>query len=116
MDDIARRIHAISDEIGEKVYENVTSVDSKQKEYKLALEENLMELSSEVSYRKDQLNEERERKQKEREELLARYKELMEQKNAGFRRLLKAFPNMISHNQNDMLKKYREHLASLKNK
>lgn len=116
MDDIARRIHAISDEIGEKVYENVTSVDSKQKEYKLALEENLMELSSEVSYRKDQLNEERERKQKEREELLARYKELMEQKNAGFRRLLKAFPNMISHNQNDILKKYREHLASLKNK
>lgn len=116
MDDIARRIHAISDEIGEKVYENVTSVDSKQKEYKLALEENLMELSSEVSYRKDQLNEEWERKQKEREELLARYKELMEQKNAGFRRLLKAFPNMISHNQNDMLKKYREHLASLKNK
>ena len=116
MDDIAKRIHNISDEIGERVYENVTIVDSKQKEYKLALEENLMEISSEVTYRKDQLAEEWEKKQKEKEELLARYKELLEQKNAGFRRLLKAFPNMVSRNQNDMLQKYREYLASRKNK
>ena len=116
MDDIAKRIHNISDEIGERVYENVTIVDSKQKEYKLALEENLMEISSEVTYRKDQLTEEWEKKQKEKEELLARYKELLEQKNAGFRRLLKAFPNMVSRNQNDMLQKYREYLASRKNK
>lgn len=116
MDDIAKRIHNISDEIGERVYENVTIVDSKQKEYKLALEENLMEISSEVTYRKDQLAEEWEKKQKEKEELLARYKELLEQKNAGFRRLLKAFPNMVSRNQNDMLQKYREYLASRKDK
>lgn len=116
MDDIAKRIHNISDEIGERVYENVTIVDSKQKKYKLALEENLMEISSEVTYRKDQLAEEWEKKQKEKEELLARYKELLEQKNAGFRRLLKAFPNMVSRNQNDMLQKYREYLASRKNK
>ena len=50
------------------------------------------------------------------EELLAKYKELVEQKNAGFRRLLRAFPNMISRNQNEMLQKYREYLASRKNK
>lgn len=116
MDEIARRIHNISDEIGERVYENVTTVDSKQKEHKLVLEENIMEFSSQVSYRKDQLTEEWEKKQKEKEELLAKYKELMEQKNAGFWRLLRAFPNMISRNQNEMLQKYREYLASRKNK
>ena len=116
MDEIAKRIHNISDEIGERVYENVTTVDSKQKEHKLVLEENLMEFSSQVTYRKDQLTEEWEKKQKEKEELVKKYKELMEQKNAGFRRLLRAFPNMISRNQNEMLQKYREYLASRKNK
>ena len=116
MDEIAKRIHNISDEIGERVYENVTTVDSKQKEHKLVLEENIMEFSSQVSYRKDQLTEEWEKKQKEKEELLAKYKELMEQKNAGFRRLLRAFPNMISRNQDEMLQKDRENLTSRKNK
>ena len=112
MDEIAKRIHNISDEIGEKVYENVTAVDSKQAEYKLSLEENFMEISSEINYRKDQLSEEWQKKLREQEELRNKYKDLLEQKNAGFRRLLKAFPDMISSNQNDMLQKYREYVKS----
>ena len=112
MDEIAKRIHNISDEIGEKVYENVTAVDSKQAEYKLSLEENFMEISSEINYRKDQLSEEWQKKLREQEELRNKYKALLEQKNAGCRRLLKAFPDMISSNHNDMLQKYREYVKS----
>lgn len=112
MDEIAKRIHNISDEIGEKVYENVTAVDSKQAEYKLSLEENFMEISSEINYHKDQLSEEWQKKLREQEELRNKYKALLEQKNAGFRRLLKAFPDMISSNHNDMLQKYREYVKS----
>ena len=114
MDDIAKRIHKISDEIGEKVYENVTEADEKHKEHQLELKENLMELSSEISYKKEQISEEREKKKQEREELLAKYKELMEHRNPVTRRLLKAFPNMKSRNQNETLQKYREYLASRK--
>ena len=98
------------------MYEDVTAVDEKHKEHQLELKENLMELSSEIDYKKEQFSEDREKKKQEREELLARYKELMEHKNLVTRRLLKAFPNMISRNQNEMLKKYREYLSSRKNK
>ena len=116
MDDIAKKIHSISDEIGERVYEDVTTVDEKHKEHQLELKENLMEFSSKINYKKEQLSEDWEKKKQEREELVARYKELMEHKSLVTRRLLKAFPNMISHNQNEMLQKYREYLASKKNK
>ena len=44
-----------------------------------------------------------------------KYKELLEHKNLVTRRLLKAFPNMISRNQNEMLQKYKEYLTSRKN-
>ena len=115
MDEIAKRIHSISDEIGEKVYENVTTVDEKYKEHQLELKENLMEFSSEINYKKVQLSEDWEKKKQEREELLAKYKELLEHKNLVTRRLLKAFPNMISRNQNEMLQKYKEYLTSRKN-
>lgn len=110
MDELAAKIHNISDEIGEKVFENVTAAESKQEEYKLALEENIMEFKSEMNYRKDNFTEEMNKKAKEREELLAKYRTLIEQRNIGVRRLLKAFPDMKSRNQNEMLQKYREHL------
>lgn len=115
MDEIATRIHSISDEIGERVYENVTTAEAKHEERKLTLEENIMEFTSEVNYHKDALTEEWEKKVREREELLARYKNLMEQKNLGFGRLLKAFPDMVSRNQNETLQKYKEHLNIRKN-
>lgn len=109
MDEIAARIHSISDEIGERVYENVTNAESRHEDYKLTFEENLMEFTSEMSYRRDAFAEELEKKAREREELRARYRALMEQKNMGFGRLLRAFPDMISRNQNEVLQKYKEH-------
>lgn len=80
MDEVAARIHRISDEIGEKVFEDVTTVEKKQKKQK-----------------------------EELEELLEKHKQLMEQKSFGFERLIHAFPDMISRNQNETLQKYKEH-------
>ncbi len=116
MDDIAKRIHKISDEIGEKVYEDVTAVDEKHKEHQLEIKENLMELSSEISYKKEQISEDWEKKKQEREELLAKYKVLMDHRNFVTRRLLKAFPGMKSRNRNEMLQKYKQYLAEHRKK
>lgn len=110
MDEIAAKIHSISDEIGVRVYENVAAADNIQREYRLMFDENVMELAGELNYRRNVRNEEREKKKRELEALGAKYRQLMAQKNFGFGRLLKAFPDMISRNQNETLQKYREHL------
>ena len=48
-------------------------------------------------------------KQKEKEELEKKYNELFGQKNFGFKRLMKAFPDMTSREQNESLEKYKKY-------
>ena len=48
-------------------------------------------------------------KQKEKEELEKKYKELFAEKNFGFKRLMKAFPDMTSREQNESLEKYKKY-------
>ena len=48
-------------------------------------------------------------KQHEKEELERRYKELFAEKNFGFKRLMKAFPDMTSREQNESLEKYKKY-------
>jgi uncharacterized membrane protein len=60
--------------------------------------------------RREEYEAAREAKRKEREELTARYRELLEQRNVGFARLMKAFPDMKSHNHGEALQKYKERL------
>ena len=117
MDDIAKRIHNISDEIGEKVYKNVSTVMDKSEEFQTSredflakIEQNVQAIKSNLETRKDVLSEEYTKKMNEREELLKKYKELLSQKNFGIKRLMKAFPNMKSSKQNEVLQKYREHM------
>lgn len=117
MDDIAKRIHNISDEIGEKVYKNVSTVMDKSEEFQTSredflakFEQNVQNIKSNLETRKDVLSEEYTKKMNEREELLKKYKELLSQKNFGIKRLMKAFPNMKSSKQNEVLQKYREHM------
>ena len=117
MDDIAKRIHNISDEIGEKVYKNVSTVMDKSEEFQTSredflakIEQNVQTIKSNLETRKDVLSEEYTKKMNESEELLKKYKELLSQKNFGIKRLMKAFPNMKSLKQNEVLQKYREHM------
>ena len=148
MDEMAARIHRLSDEIGENIYENVTTAVEKSEEFQETHEElltklsdkkeNIKELPANAKARKEKLAESaenaRERfaesteaakekiaaykesreaarlaKQKEKEELEKKYKELFAEKNFGFKRLMKAFPDMTSREQNESLEKYKKY-------
>ena len=148
MDEMAARIHRLSDEIGENIYENVTTAVERSEEFQETHEElltklsdkkeNIKELPANAKARKEKLAESaenaRERlaesteaakeklaaykenreaarlaKQKEKEELEKKYKELFAEKNFGFKRLMKAFPDMTSREQNESLEKYKKY-------
>lgn len=134
MDELASSIHKLSDEIGESIYENVTGVIEKSEEFqenhvelmdKLAeTKDNLTELPQTAKNKlvetKDNITESLEEKRKERElalelkkkeraELEERYEKLYEEKSFGFKRLIKAFPDMKSRDNNETLEKYKLH-------
>ena len=119
MDEVAQKMHQLSDEIGENIYEGVTTVKEKSEEVqdkagelrgkfeektdavREAFAENLLESKTEYEHRKEATK-------KEYEVLTKKYKELITQKNFGFKRLMEAFPDMISRDQNEILKKYKK--------
>ena len=180
MDEMAAKIHKLSDEIGENIYENVTTAVEKSEEFQETHEElltkisdtkeNLMDLPSNAKEKiastaasaREKLSESAENikvneklsesaenvkakitesaattkekitesteaakekiaayketreaarleKQREKEELERRYKELFAEKNFGFKRLMKAFPDMTSREQNESLEKYKKY-------
>ena len=147
MDEMAAKIHKLSDEIGENIYENVTTAVEKSEEFQETHEElltkisdtkeNLMDLPSTAKEKiastaasaREKLSESAENinvkekiaayketrgaarleKQREKEELERRYKELFAEKNFGFKRLMKAFPDMTSREQNESLEKYKKY-------
>ncbi len=123
MDEMAEKIHKLSDEIGENIYENVAGAIQKSEEF----QENHAELLDKLADRredilelpqaaKDKLAEatggwkkELEERKKELAELSEKYEKLFEEKNFGFRRLMKAFPDMKSRDNNRMLEAFRKH-------
>lgn len=160
MDEMAAKIHKLSDEIGENIYENVTNAVEKSEEFQETHEElltklsdtkdNLMEIPASAKENvktkisesaetaktkfvesteaaKEKLAESTEaarekyteykenrdaarlEKQREKEELERKYKELFAKKNFGFKRLMKAFPDMTSREQNESLEKYKKY-------
>ena len=123
MDEMAAKIHKLSDEIGENIYENVTTAVEKSEKFQETHEElltkisdtkeNLMDLPSNAKEKIAAYKETRETArleiQREKEELERRYKELFAEKNFGFKRLMKAFPDMTSREQNESLEKYKKY-------
>lgn len=129
MDEMAEKIHKLSDEIGENIYENVTEVLEKSEEFqenhaefieKIAdTKESLTGLSETARSQlselpkaaKERLSKETEaaKKKLEIDKLSAEYQKLFEQKIFGFRRLMKAFPDMKSKNQNESLQKLKKY-------
>lgn len=83
---------------------------------KMALTENVIEAKNGMGAKKEAFAEKtaamklnREEKKREREELSKKYKELYENKAFGFKRLLKAFPNMKSRDNDESLQDYKKH-------
>jgi len=144
MDEMAASIHKLSDEIGENIYENVTTVIEKSEEFKenhseliqkiaetredieelpektreriAEVRENLVELPENTRAKLVETRDEIVEKRHQLAELIERYDNLLEEKNAGFRRLLLAFPDMISRENNEMLNKIKNHLNIKKNR
>ena len=134
MDEMAASIHRLSDEIGENIYETVTDVIEKSAKF----QETHMELMDKISETKENIyglpqtakdklaekaenyaasREEKKRerelaleeKKRERAELMERYEKLYEEKSFGFQRLMKAFPDMKSRDNNETLEKFKIH-------
>lgn len=132
MDEMAKKMHELSDEIGENIYESVTTVKEKSEEFKDTHEElitkisdNLTEAKSEYTAKKqafaektnavkEEFEDKYEEMQKELEELNRKYKDLLDKKTFGFKRLIKAFPDMTSRDQNEILQKYKKYFESKK--
>lgn len=156
MDEMAAKIHKLSDEIGENIYENVTTAVEKSAEFQETHEElitkisdtkdNLLEIQatakekiseaagetkSRVAESKETVREKitestesakgklatykesreaaRLEKQREKKELEQKYRDLLGKKNFGFERLMKAFPDMKSKEQNESLERYKKY-------
>lgn len=91
LNEIAADLKVLSNEIGENVYENVMEALERREK----IRQNQKEFS--------------EKHKKEQEELMARYKELFEHRNAVSSRLMKAFPGMKSIEHNDILQKLKNY-------
>ena len=89
LNEIALNLRTVSDEIGENVYENVMEA--------LETREKIRQSQKEFT----------EKRRKEQEELMARYKELFEHRNVVSSRLMKAFPGMKSIEHNEVLQKLK---------
>lgn len=118
MDEMAASIHKLSDEIGENIYENVTGVIEKSEEF----QENHAELIDKITEttgvakekfadaieeKKQEYADARAEKRRQLAELSEKYENLFAEKNSGFRRLMAAFPDMKSRDNNEMLEKYK---------
>jgi uncharacterized membrane protein len=130
MNEIARKLHDISDEIGENIYENVTDALEKKEELQGRMEETKEELQGRMEEVKGELqgrmeeareelqemaDESRDNRQRKRQEAAAlqkKYRELLESRNFVQTRLLKAFPGMKSRENGEMLERLKEYIRT----
>ena len=86
-ENISELPQAAKNKLAEKAENYAASREEKKRERELALEE----------------------KKRERAELMERYEKLYEEKSFGFQRLMKAFPDMKSQDNNETLEKFKIH-------
>lgn len=109
MDDIAEKIRAVSDEIGEHVFEGTSAVVKKGEE--IYNSEEVQEIrekyAEEVEEFKQKQVEIKAKYEKEREELKEKYAEMVKESHLFQRRIIKAFPNICSHRHSEQLEKLK---------
>lgn len=94
MDELAVKIRSVSDEIGSRVYEGVSTVIEKGEEI----------------YNSEKAEERREKHKKELEELKEKYASIIKENHIFQRRIIKAFPNIRSHRHHEQLDKLKAKL------
>lgn len=120
LDELAAKLKVISNEIGENIYEGVATVVEKSDDLKETMElksaefsENHEELVENLVSLKNSFSDKRE----EFLQLQAKYKEVLEKRNSGEKRLMKAFPAMKAKGHEEAynrLKKYFEEKRIMK--
>lgn len=121
MNEIADKIHHISDEIGENIYEGVSGALEIKENFTQAHEEQILKITEKRDEIAENITEKtqeskigRNVRKIEMENLKEQYKNLLEQKITGHNRLMKAFPKMKSLNNNETLQKLRTYMESKK--
>ena len=116
MEEIASKIHAVSDEIGEHIYDTAASAVKKSKE--LMESEKIKEIAAETAELKEKheqnIAELKEKHAKEITELKEKYAKLSEHRNILQKRIIIAFPHIKSHNHTEQLEHLKEKLHLLK--
>lgn len=106
LEDVAGKMHRLSDEIGEDIFERVSDLMEKAEEMEEYLEEKRVDAQEYMDEKRADVQEARIRLESVRKE----YRTLLADKQKGFRRLAKAFPNMTSKEHDKALQHYKEYL------
>lgn len=117
MDELAAKIHSISDEVGEHIYDGVTAAVKKGEEIRDS--EKMRELAAGTAEFKEKTAEFKEKyeknaaefklkREKELAELKSRYAVLTEEKSLLQKRILNAFPRLKSKNHSEQLERLKE--------
>ena len=102
MNEIAQKIHHLSDEVGENIYENVTEALEKKEKFEEEHEEQIVKIAEKKENIRLGAEVRKIEGRMEIERLKEQYRNMLEEKINGHNRLMKAFPKMTSdsHNEN----------------
>ncbi len=119
LEEIAAGMHKVSDEIGEDIFEKVSDITEKREIAQEYLEDKRADMEEYIEDRKSDVEEFLQDKKEDfrndilevrarREELSREYKKIMEQRQFGVKRMMKAFPRLQSRDHDKMLQLYKE--------
>lgn len=111
MNDIAKKIHNVSDEVGEHIYDSANDIMKKgieiyNSENVQEIRENLDDMKEKYEHKKEEI---KSKHKDDLDELKAKYDNLVKETHIFQKRIIKAFPNLTS-------RRYEEQLAKLKEK
>ena len=110
MNEIAQRIHHLSDEVGENIYENVTEALEKKEKFEEEHEEQIVKIAEKKENIRLGAEVRKIEGRMEIERLKEQYRNMLEEKINGHNRLMKAFPKMTSDNHNETLQRLKTYI------
>ena len=102
-------IYGLPQTAKDKLAETTGAAKDKLSETKESISELPQTAKNKLAEKAENYAASREEKKRERAELMERYEKLYEEKSFGFQRLMKAFPDMKSRDNNETLEKFKIH-------
>ena len=118
MNDIAKKIHNVSDEVGEHIYYGANDIMKKgieiyNSENVQEIRENLDDMKEKYEHKKEEI---KSKHKDDLDELKAKYDNLVKETHIFQKRIIKAFPNLTSRRYEEQLAKLKEKTWKLKKK